>query len=85
MGAIETWTITPTDYQKIANDAKEVLVHALVEDGALTKEDANKILKEYVILFHKKGWLGRTVAKYLKMEKEDSFYFTVAKLIVNDE
>ena len=59
------YTLGIDDLNTNANTTKETLLYALERDGLLTKK-AEEIAANYVVVVHKKGWLGRLFDKLTK-------------------
>lgn len=81
MSTVPTFTFHLHELTQEANNVKEVIIAALVKEGAILQEDADRINKEYAVMLAQKSWLGSTIAKLNKDPKSEHFYYHFVKIV----
>tara|TARA_Y100000310_G_scaffold157041_1_gene156455 strand:- start:307 stop:573 length:267 start_codon:yes stop_codon:yes gene_type:complete len=85
MATWESYTVDRETFTQLANQAKEVLVHGLVNEGYLTDEQSEEILSSYALVVHKPGIIGSFIKKYLWPDEGKSDIMTLFKLVTKIE
>lgn len=62
---LKSWSLDPEGMDEVANKSKTAVVWGLVEEGYLTKEQAEEILSRYAVTLVSKGRLGLGIDRVL--------------------
>jgi len=72
------YTYDENQLSGLVNQAKEVLMEALVAEEKIDEKCASEVIKHYAIVICRKGWFGRVFDKVRGM-KEDNLSILVVK------
>ncbi len=81
MGTLQLHQYTVTDITHLANQAKEVLLKGLEEEGLLTTP-ADELSGSYSVIVHERGTLGRLWDKMLGQDDSVDLRFAVVKNVL---
>jgi len=77
---MKLYSLTLDNMINNANNAKEVVVDGLIQEGFLTKEQGEEINNRYAVMITEKGLFGKILDKLL-FKKDDSIVTIFMKLI----
>ena len=69
---MKVYTYSLQDLQGFSNQVKEVVATSLVREGILDEEQATKFLENYIVMVSEKGFCGRFIDKFFKLDEAES-------------
>ncbi len=69
---MKVYTYTLQDLQGLSNQVKEVVVTSLAKEGFLDGEQAEKFLENYIVMVSEKGFCGRLIDKFFKLDEAEN-------------
>lgn len=86
MSSYNVYTLDREQLEEMADKIKLVVLNALVEEGRMTFEEADKWCKEHTIIQKKKTFFRTLSDLWTKTETvKDAYYWVIVKLVKREE